>query len=157
MQANRGSKVRRWVGAVLGGVLLAVALPAVAQAACTVTLTAPPDNSVQTPSPRFRWTGTADCAQYRVQFSPSGGFELDRLQGPWQTATQYKLSEATWDYYQADDSASKEGTLFLPFSAFSSFLDLVRHTSPLYAWVSDGTPSRNCLQTAPEAVVAAAA
>ncbi len=50
------------------------------------------------------------------------------------------------------NAVSQEGTLFLPFSDFPLFLDLVRNVSPLYGWVNDEHPERNCLKTTPEQV-----
>ncbi|MCK6531218.1 hypothetical protein L6R50_27865 [Myxococcota bacterium] len=50
------------------------------------------------------------------------------------------------------DDATQAGTLYLLFSTLSAYLDLLRHESPVYAWVTSDAPSLNCLRTTPEKV-----
>ena len=79
--------------------LASVVAPA-AHAACSVTLVAPADGSVQSQSPRIRWV--SDCVNWRVRYSPSGAFTVaDTVNSPWVAVTRYTMNEATWDGYQA--------------------------------------------------------
>ena len=50
------------------------------------------------------------------------------------------------------DLEGTEAALYLPFSTWAPFVDLVQTTSPLYAYVSSDEPSQNCLRTSVEAV-----
>ncbi len=88
------------MGAVLG-LFVTVSAPGLAEAACTVTLTQPPNNSTQVNSVAFKWNGGVDCAQYRVQFSPSGMYTPGNYTStPYQTTKVYQLSETDWETNQ---------------------------------------------------------
>jgi hypothetical protein len=77
-----------------------VALPSAASAACTLSRTMPRDGSVGVNSPRFTWTGSADCVEYRVQWSASGTFAADVTASAWSNRRFVQLSEAVWESRQ---------------------------------------------------------
>ena len=78
---------------------LALVLPS-AHAACTITPVSPASASTAVASPTFQWFG--NCTQYRVRFSPSPDFARGTTTDtPWRTSRSFKLSEPTWNGYQA--------------------------------------------------------
>ncbi len=88
------------MGALLSSLIL-LSAPGRAEAACTVTQTQPPNNSTQINSVAFKWNGGVDCAQYRVQFSPSGMYTPGNYTStPYQTTKVYQLSETDWETNQ---------------------------------------------------------
>ncbi len=89
-----------FIGLSLFFALAATGISREAEAACTVGLTAPGDAAVVTTSPLFRWTGTADCATYRVWLSPSGTFVGDTVMTPWRPLRRHMYDEPTWNGYQ---------------------------------------------------------
>ena len=90
------------------GAFIAVAalLPGTARAACSVAPRAPAYGVSVTTNPTFSWLASADCARYRVLFSPSGTFHGDVVHSGWTRRRAYTMEEATWNLHSASDWSS---------------------------------------------------